>query len=190
MQESASSPVSYSEPEVVSFDAPMGSRFTTKYDSLIAGAVATWWPEWNHWKAWKAQLYQESLLNPNARSPAGAQGIAQFMPGTWKDVVRQLGLSGVDPWMADVAINAGAYYMATLRGSWTAPRPPEDRHKLAAASYNAGFGNILRAQRLCGYPPLWADIHPCLVQVTGRHHKETITYIERIWRWWAEMEAE
>jgi hypothetical protein len=29
-----------------------------------------------------AQLYVESGFDPNARSPAGAQGIAQFMPGT------------------------------------------------------------------------------------------------------------
>ena len=30
-----------------------------------------------------AQLYQESGFDPTAVSPAGAIGIAQFMPGTW-----------------------------------------------------------------------------------------------------------
>ena len=30
-----------------------------------------------------AQLYQESGWNPRAQSPAAAQGIAQFIPGTW-----------------------------------------------------------------------------------------------------------
>ena len=30
-----------------------------------------------------AQLYQESGWNPNAKSPADARGIAQFIPATW-----------------------------------------------------------------------------------------------------------
>lgn len=40
-----------------------------------------------------AQIQQESGWNPNAQSPAGAQGIAQFMPGT----AAQYGLDPFDP---------------------------------------------------------------------------------------------
>ena len=47
-----------------------------------------------------AQIYAESNFNPNATSPAGAQGIAQFMPGT-------AALYGLDdPFDAPAAIDA------------------------------------------------------------------------------------
>src|SRR4051795_6403891 len=51
------------------------------------------------------QLYAESGFNPIAVSPAGAQGIAQFMPGT----ARAYGLA--DPYDATAAIGAQAHLM-------------------------------------------------------------------------------
>ena len=50
-----------------------------------------------------AQLDAESGWNPYAISPAGAQGIAQFMPGT----ARSYGLD--DPFDPDAAIDAQAH---------------------------------------------------------------------------------
>ncbi len=139
------------------------------------------------WRLWKAQLYQESLLDPDAVSPAGAMGVAQFMPGTWRDVSRALGYDGITPFMAEPAIMAGAYYMGNLRRQWSAPRPEADRHSLAMASYNAGLGNILRAQRACTGQPLYSEIIPCLPQITGHHSRETRTYVQRIWSYWSRM---
>ena len=52
-----------------------------------------------------AQLYAESGFNPFATSPAGAQGIAQFMPAT----ARGMGLA--DPFDPDQAIDAQAHLM-------------------------------------------------------------------------------
>jgi Transglycosylase SLT domain/D-alanyl-D-alanine carboxypeptidase/Putative Flp pilus-assembly TadE/G-like len=72
-----------------------------------------------------AQLYQESHFNPFARSSAGAQGIAQFMPAT----ARAYGLS--NPFDADRAIDAQAHLMRDLlRDFGDVP--------LALAAYNAG----------------------------------------------------
>jgi len=163
-----------------------GSQFPDKYDSQIEDAAGKFLPGVD-WRLLKAQYYQESHLKPEAVSPVGAAGVAQFMPGTWADVSKQLGLGNANPHMAEPAILAGAYYMSKLRRSWSSPRPESDRHSLALASYNAGFGNLLKAQRMCGGGNLYKDIEPCLVRVTGHNSKETETYVRRIWRYWMEM---
>jgi transglycosylase-like protein with SLT domain/D-alanyl-D-alanine carboxypeptidase-like protein len=74
-----------------------------------------------------AQLYAESNFNPFAVSPAGAQGIAQFMPGT----ARGLGLA--NPFDAEQAIDAQAHLMRDLLRRFGAV-------PLALAAYNAGPG--------------------------------------------------
>jgi membrane-bound lytic murein transglycosylase F len=60
-----------------------------------------------------------------------------------------------------------------------------DRFKLSAASYNAGIGNLLKAQNHCNNARLYDDVIPCLPRVTGRHSKETIGYVQNIvYRWY------
>ena len=162
------------------------SSFPNRYDTLIEHAAGRYLPGVD-WRLWKAQLYQESQLNPAAVSPVGAAGLAQFMPGTWAEVSRELGYEAISPHMAAPAIDAGAYYMAKLRKGWSSPRPEMDRHSLAAASYNAGFGSILKAQRACGGAVQYAQVIKCLPEVTGHHSSETTTYVQRIWQWWTQM---
>ncbi len=165
------------------------SVFPDRYDREIRRAVLTWWGDYPDWLSWKSQLYQESRLDPAAVSPVGAAGLAQFMPATWAEVARQLRLPpGASP-HHDVAIEAGAWYMARLRRQWSAPRPAEDRQRLAQASYNAGLGHLLAAQRHCRAPTLYAEIVACLPAITGRHAAETITYVARIAKWRAMMAA-
>lgn len=154
-----------------------------KYDDRIEKSVKRYWVRFGPWYWWKAQLYQESLFDPDAVSPVGAQGLAQFMPGTWEQITRELGWTGISARHAGPAIDAGAYYMAKLHRGWSSPRPDADRHFLAAASYNAGFGNLLQAQRACDMRTEYNDIIRCLPQVTGRHSEETITYVKRIKQW-------
>ncbi|MDO8838001.1 MAG: transglycosylase SLT domain-containing protein [Parvibaculum sp.] len=170
------------------FSSSAQPSFPDRYDAAIERAVKKWWGDFPDPLFWKAQLWQESRLDPAAVSPVGAAGVAQFMPGTWSDVTRRLGIPrGVSPHEAKFAIDAGAYYMATLRRQWHAERPEIDRHRLAQASYNAGLGNIVKAQRACGGARHWPDIAPCLVQVTGRHSKETLDYVRLIEHWRGRM---
>jgi membrane-bound lytic murein transglycosylase F len=112
------------------------------------------------------------------------------MPGTWGDAKRGLGwFADASPYNPDLSITAAAWYMSKLRGTWKARRPDVDRHKLALACYNAGCGHILKAQKRCNNARLYDDIvPPCLPSVTGKHSKETITYVDRIMnRWYPHM---
>lgn len=166
--------------------AGAASLFPATYDPQIRQAAERYWPG-VPWQLWKAQLYQESRLDPRARSPAGAEGLAQFMPSTWAEISKALGYGVVDRRLAGPAIEGGAYYMATLRRRW--PEADLERQRFAAASYNAGLGNVHRAFVDCGAAGTWQLTSGCLSEVTGQHAAETIGYVRQIWRWFAVMEA-
>lgn len=160
--------------------------FSAAYDAEIREASAQYLPAWD-WRWWKAQLYAESGLDPAAVSPVGARGLAQIMPATNREISRALGLGLVSPHDAAYAIEAGAYYMARQRAAWTSQRPESERRRLAQASYNAGLGHILGAQKAClasGASPCrdWPQLALYLGQVTGVHANETRGYVTRIER--------
>lgn len=162
------------------------SSFPDKYDFKITKACKRFLPGVDC-RLYKAQLFQESRLDPNAVSPVGARGLAQFMPATWAEVSEAIGQGNASPHMVSPAINAGAYYMARLRRTWRIMRPDADRHSLALASYNAGLGNMLKAQSVCNEAVLYSDIVECLPSITGHHSDETKTYVKRIWRYFTRM---
>lgn len=158
--------------------------FPSTYDAQIQAATKKYWTDYPDWRSWKAQLYQESKLDPNAESPVGAAGLAQFMGPTWSDISRALGYGAISRKLAGPAIEGGAYYMVGLRRSWRAPRPVDDRQRLAQASYNAGTGSIVKAQAMCANAVLWVDIAPCLPSVTGVvFAKQTTDYVTMIAKW-------
>lgn len=97
-----------------------------------------------------AQLYAESGFNPFARSPAGAQGIAQFMPGT----ARAYGLR--NPFDPVAAIDAQAHLMRDLLGRFGSV-------PLALAAYNAGAGAVAR----CGCIPPYQETRAYVARILG-----------------------
>ncbi len=124
------------EPPHGRFDGPHGlpAFVPTRFAAMIADAADKWnvQPE-----LLAAQLEAESDFNPNAVSPVGAQGIAQFMPGT----AASLGLR--DPFDPRASIDAQAHLMHDLiRQFGSIPK--------ALAAYNAGPGAV---QKYGGIPP-------------------------------------
>ena len=97
-----------------------------------------------------AQLYAESNFNPFAVSGAGAQGIAQFMPGT----AAAIGLQ--DPFDAEQAIDAQAHLMRDLLRRFAAV-------PLALAAYNAGPGAVAA----CGCVPANGETPGYVARILG-----------------------
>jgi len=83
------------------------------------------------------QIEQESGFNPNAVSPAGAVGIAQFLPGT----AAGLGINPLDP----IQALRGA---ATLMANYA--RQYGGDYAKALAAYNGGTGTVQYAVNNCG----------------------------------------
>lgn len=109
-----------------------------------------------------AQLDQESGFDPEAVSPAGAEGIAQFIPDTWAVWGRDLDGDGIasvfDP---QEAIAAQARLMCFLIYEAKISDIDGDPIELALAGYNAGWSQVVRYD---GIPPF----------------RETEAYIKRI----------
>jgi Transglycosylase SLT domain/SPOR domain len=97
-------------------------------------------------------IWKESRFDHQAVSPAGAQGIAQFMPGTAK--LREL----QDPFNIDEAIPASATFLAELKRNM-------GNFGLAAAAYNAGEGRVSRWMSSGGFLPLETEEY--VLDVTG-----------------------
>ncbi len=114
---------------------------TAYRDTLIAAAA-----RWNVSSGLlAAQLEAESSFNPRAVSPAGALGIAQFMPAT----AATYGLR--DPFDPAAAIDAQAHLMSDLLRQFGSPA-------LALAAYNAGPGAVAACDCVPGYPETQAYV--------------------------------
>ena len=101
-----------------------------------------------------AQIYAESNFNPFARSSAGAQGIAQFMPAT----AHAYGLR--NPFDPAQAIDAQAHMMRDLLRRFASV-------PLALAAYNAGSGAVAGCMCIPPYPETRAYVAKILGLLGG-----------------------
>lgn len=162
-----------------------------RYDSLIGYYIKEYNLDFN---LVKALIETESSFNPNAISPAGARGLCQFMPKTWK----QYGEG--DIFNPEEQIKACCKYLIFLYGRFGEIPDLKERWKFALASYNAGRGNINKALASAreseGFPysyrewvgagsnngkwQKWDYTKEFLRKHTGNNSMETINYIVKI----------
>jgi hypothetical protein len=102
-------------------------------------------------------IWRESSFRPHVTSPAGAQGIAQFMPGT----AQERGLT--NPFDPEQAIPKAAEFIADLTDRF-------GNLGLAAAAYNGGPARV--AAWLAGQGGLPSETRNYVIAVTGRSAEE------------------
>lgn len=104
-----------------------------------------------------AQIHQESGWNPAARSPAGAQGMAQFMPATAEWISQAMPhLRDNQPYNPGWAVRALVSYDRWL---WTRIRVADACQRMAftLSAYNGGQGWVNRDRKLAAQRGLDAD---------------------------------
>ncbi len=131
-----------------------------------------------------AQGFQESRLDQNVRSQAGAIGIMQLLPSTANDKNVDIpNIHEIEP-----NIEAGAKYMAFLKERYFGG-PELDSFNgalLALAAYNAGPAKIRRLRKVAserGYDPnRWFDhVEVIAAEQIGR---ETVQYVSNIFKYY------
>lgn len=131
-----------------------------------------------------AQGYQESRLDQNALSPAGAVGVMQLLPST--AAAPPISLPNIRH--LETNIHAGAkYYRHLIDRYYDDPAiSPLNRLLFAFAGYNAGPGNMARMRRLTrdmGLDPnqWFAGVEVAAGKVTGQ---ETVRYVGNIYKYY------
>ena len=121
--------VSISQPSLPPMGLPKSQYVAiAEQDAVAAGIPANYYVR---------QINAESGFNPNAVSPSGAVGIAQFLPST------AAGL-GINPWDPIQALRGAAKLMANYTRNYGGD------YAKALAAYNAGSANLQNAINNCG----------------------------------------
>jgi membrane-bound lytic murein transglycosylase MltF len=129
-----------------------------------------------------AQAYQESRLDPNATSAAGAVGLMQVMPATAKAM--KVG----DIHDPDANVHAGTKYMRQIldRHFRDAAFSDQDRNLFAFASYNAGPTRIAQMRGVARRAGLDQDRWFNNVEIAAAENigVETVRYVRNIYKYY------
>lgn len=149
---------------------------------LIREIHYTWGLEQEH-SVFFAQIHQESTWDPNAKSPVGASGLAQFMPSTakWISSIYPCDLRGNQPLDVKWAIRALVTY-----DKWLYDRIDSDeRWPMTLSSYNGGKTWLDRDRQLTtekGHNDrFWFGNTEKYSKRSASAFNENRDYVRRIW---------
>ncbi|GBD95915.1 MAG TPA: transporter substrate-binding domain-containing protein [Nitrospirae bacterium] len=132
------------------------------------------------WMLIMALAYQESGLDNNKKSHAGAVGIMQVRPETAAD--RKIGIKNI--YLLENNIHAGVKYLAFLRDRYFSSEDirERDRIRFALAAYNAGPARIQKIRKRAGKmgldPNRWfRNTELAALKYIGQ---ETVRYVSNI----------
>jgi membrane-bound lytic murein transglycosylase F len=125
------------------------------------------------WRLIAAQIYQESHLDPWAKSRAGAKGLMQLLPST----ARSLDIK--DIYNPVKNINAGVRHLKNLYNYFDSANGA-DRLLIALAAYNVGQGHVGDARRLAARmnldPNSWESLAKTLPLLKYRKYYKNSKY--------------
>jgi soluble lytic murein transglycosylase-like protein len=185
--------------------------FTLLLPTLAQAAIP--WQAWEHqdemlnsaWDVWgmnapvavlAAQIHQESGWDCNARSWAGAEGCAQFMPLTAQDMARLFPefCWPADPYDSKWALRCRDLYLRSLIRAIHNDYTGEcDDWALGLRAYNGGLGNLRKDQRLTAASGAdrdnWIHVQSFNAGRKLSAYRENTEYPVRIFRLAAEYEV-
>lgn len=136
------------------------------------------------------QIHQESQWKTNARSPVGAQGLAQFMPATsrWISDIYPAELGANQPYNPSWSLRALVQYNQWHWRRITAASDC-DRMAFALSAYNGGLGWVQRDRKLAAQRGLdssryWDQVERVNAGRSGANFRENRGYPERIIHRW------
>jgi membrane-bound lytic murein transglycosylase F len=145
------------------------------YDAIFIKNTKHYFGPGHDWRWFKAQAIAESGLDPGAKSKAGAVGIMQILPATWREIQED------NPHLKDITsprwnIAAGIYYDRLLFKRWKSPPDDSERLLFAFGSYNAGYARLRKLVKRTK-PPTASWKH-----IEGHVPGQTRHYVRRIRR--------
>lgn len=158
------------------------SRRISKYDDHFKKYTQRYFNDETDWRWFKVQAFVESGMRQSSVSSAGAIGIMQIMPSTYRQIQKMNAFfRGKSIHNIEWNIAAGIYYNSYLWKQWMHQEIQGKQLRLMFASYNAGLGRVTRTFLLGKRQyATWLDKQHRLPKETKRYIKKITFHMKQL----------